>query len=426
MKLLKAICIVCICALLASCNSVPDNTASSSSKSESTEISSSESSKSSSSCGENTEKIIVEGSYLEHLYKKDIKSINCHNATAAAILNDGSAVFWGSNVYGGIGNGSIDLDLPHGEKAMPTPPYRFCFGEPVVAAGSQVCSYALTESGTLYMWGMNNTYRAGLEGDPILVPTKITSVTDIKQVSTSTEFTLALKGDGTVYHTGTRMELFKNSHDYDWRSLESEQDKTFTKMSLDFKCKKIDTSGLSYVFLSDKGDVYIQGILFADINAENPDLVFKAPTKIDFPEKIVDIAALAINVVALSETGNVYVFGCPGAGASDKKIDICISDLIYQKNLENIKGISGNCFTVGALSENGEIYVWGIDEHGVIKESNVNLQRGQLEIVPEPVKLDYQNIIQFCIGIYDGTAISENGDVYIWGSNSIGQIIEFE
>ena len=39
-------------------------------------------------------------SYIEHLYGKDVKSINCYNGTGAAILNDGSAVLWGTNVYG--------------------------------------------------------------------------------------------------------------------------------------------------------------------------------------------------------------------------------------------------------------------------------------------------------------------------------------
>ena len=97
MKLLKAICIVCICALLVSCNSTPDNVSSASSNSKNSEISSSES--------ESTVQTVIESSYLEHLYKKDIKSINCYYGTGAAVLNDGSAVFWGTNVYGGIGNG---------------------------------------------------------------------------------------------------------------------------------------------------------------------------------------------------------------------------------------------------------------------------------------------------------------------------------
>ena len=419
MKLLKIICIVCICALLASCNSASDNVSSISSSPEGSEAPSSES--------ESTVQTTVESSYLEHLYKKDIKSINCYYGTGAAVLNDGSAVFWGTNVYGGIGNGEIDNDIPEGEKATPVPPYRHCFPEPVVDAGSVVSSYALTESGDLYTWGMHvGAPETGQEDNPVSIPTKVAGLSNIKQVSMAPSFTLALKEDGSVYHAGTRMDSVESYHEFNQELDDSKVNKAFTKLPLDFKCKKVDTSILSYVFLSDEGEVYIQGILLSDLYAKIPDLVFKDVTKIDFPEKIVDVAALTFNVVALSENGNLYMFGYPYTGVSNEETDSYISEMIYKKDLENIKSISGSLDVVGALSEDGEIYVWGIDTEGLIHESNIDSQNGKFEIVSEPTKLGYRNITQFCIGRCDGTAISENGDVYIWGSNSIGQIIEFE
>ena len=375
---------------------------------------------------ETPEQAEAECPYIEHLYKKDIKSINCYNGTGVAILNDGSIALWGTNVYGGIGNGDIDNDIPEGKTATPVSPYRLCFDEPIKDAGSVISSYALTESGTLYTWGLNNTYEAGLGGKPVLTPTKIEEIDGVKQVSTSTSFTLAIKEDGTVYHAGIKMELFESAHDYDWYGSESEQDKVFTKLPLDFKCEKICTSGMSYVFLSDDGSVYIQGILLTDINMEKPDLVFNTPAKIDFPEKIVDVAALAFNVVAVSETGGVYVFGSPGLGLSDAETDARISDLIYKKDLENIKSVDGRHFVAGALSESGEIYVWGIDTKGIINEENAGLPQGRLDIVSKPTKLEYQNIAQICIGNSNGTAVSKDGEMYIWGDNSIGQIIKFE
>ena len=120
------------------------------------------------------------------------------------------------------------------------------------------------------------------------------------------------------------------------------------------------------------------------------------------------------------------MFGYPYTGVSNEETDSYISEMIYKKDLENIKSISGSLDVVGALSEDGEIYVWGIDTEGLIHESNIDSQNGKFEIVSEPTKLDYRNITQFCIGRCDGTAISDNGDIYMWGSNSIGQIIEFE
>ena len=419
MKLLKIICIVCICALLASCNSASDNVSSISSSPEGSEAPSSES--------KSTVQPAVTSSYVDHLYKKDIKSINCYYGTGAAVLNDGSAVFWGTNVYGGIGNGEIDNDIPEGEKATPVPQYRHCFPEPVVDAGSVVSSYALTESGDLYTWGMHvGAPETGQEDNPVSIPTKVAGLSNIKQVSMAPSFTLALKEDGSVYHAGTRMDSVESYHEFNQELDDSKVNKAFTKLPLDFKCKKVDTSILSYVFLSDEGEVYIQGILLSDLYAKIPDLVFKDVTKIDFPEKIVDVAALTFNVVALSENGNLYMFGYPYTVVSNEETDSYISDMIYKKDLENIKSISGSLDVVGALSEDGEIYVWGIDTEGLIHESNIDSQNGKFEIVSEPTKLGYRNITQFCIGRCDGTAISENGDVYIWGSNSIGQIIEFE
>ena len=419
MKLLKIICIVCICALLASCNSVSDNVSSISSSPEGSETPSSES--------ESTVQPAVTSSYVDHLYKKDIKSINCYYGTGVAVLNDGSAVFWGTNVYGGIGNGEVDNNIPEGEKATPVPPYRHCFPEPVVDAGSVVSSYALTESGDLYTWGMHVGAPETGQGDsPISIPTKVAGLSNIKQVSMAPSFTLALKEDGSVYHAGSKMELVGSYEEFERGLDESKKDNFFTELPLDFKCKKVDTSCFSYVFLSDEGEVYIQGILLSDLYAKIPDLVFKDVTKIDFPEKIVDVAALTFNVVALSENGSLYMFGYPYTGISNEETDSYISEMIYKKDLENIKSINGSLDVVGALSEDGEIYVWGIDTDGLIKETNVGLPNGQFEIISEPTKLDYRNITQFCIGRCDGTAISENGDIYIWGSNDIGQIIEFE
>ena len=260
MKLLKIICIVCICALLASCNSASDNVSSISSSPEGSEATSSES--------ESTVQTVIESSYLEHLYKKDIKSINCYYGTGAAVLNDGSAVFWGTNVYGGIGNGEVDNDIPEGKKATPVPPYRHCFPEPVVDAGSVVSSYALTESGDLYTWGMHVGAPETGQGDsPVSIPTKVAGLSNIKQVSMAPSFTLALKEDGSVYHAGSKMELVKSYNEFEGGLDESKKDKFFTELPLDFKCKKVDTSILSYVFLSDEGEVYIQGILLSDLYA---------------------------------------------------------------------------------------------------------------------------------------------------------------
>ena len=204
MKNLKVLLIVFTCVILVSCNHVSNQTIHSNPGNENDNSIISTDNK------ETTEQSIIQSFNVDNLYEKDIKSLNCYNGTCVAILNDDTIALWGSNVYGGIGNGEIDEN----EKAEAVLPYAHCFNETIIDAGSKISSYALTESGILYAWGLNNTYETGLEGKPVLKPTQINNVLDIKQVSMSTSFMLALKEDGSVYHTGVKIEQFKDSNDY--------------------------------------------------------------------------------------------------------------------------------------------------------------------------------------------------------------------
>lgn len=342
--------------------------------------------------------------------------INCYNGTVCAIKSDGSLTMWGSNVFGGIGNGEIDND----DKVEPVAPYTHSFNESIIDAGSMVSSYALTKSGTLYVWGTNNSYECGTEAKSIMLPQQISSINGIKQFAMSTAFSLALIQDGTVYHAGARVHEFIDSEDYEWNYEDAEKNKAFTKLPLDFACENIYASVCSYVFLSDTSDVYIQGVLLGDPFRNTQDIHFDKPTKIDFPEKIRDVAALATNVVAVSDTGNVYVFGRPNSGLSNDKTDTMITELIYKKQISGIIDVDGNNYSVMALSKNGDCYAWGMNMYGLINESESG---SEYELVPEPTKLPYADIKQISMGVSNGTALDSSGIMFIWGDNSIGQIM---
>lgn len=354
----------------------------------------------------------------------NIKSLNCYNGTATAILTDGTLVLWGSNVYGSIGNGEIDTDMP----ATAVAPYMHDFGDTVIQSGVLVSSYALTSSGNLYTWGLNHISEAGHADMPVLTPTKIPEISNIQQVAMSSFFTLALKNNGTVFHTGLKIEQFENALEFSRYNEQSDINTYFTELPLDFICKKIDCSGLAYLFLTDDGEVFIQGILMGDNYGTVEDLVFQMPTKIDFPETIVDIAALNTNVVAISETGKVFVYGMPYSGLSSDETDVFISDKIYQKQLADIVVVDGTGDVVAALSSDGNVYAWGGDIYGTINniDSTSVSPNEKFEIISQPIQLNMNNIKEVVLGFSNGTAISQDGDIYMWGSNDIGQIIDLQ
>ena len=367
--------------------------------------------------------IISSGFVNEPLESSDILSLSCYNGTATAILKDGSIVLWGSNVFAGIGNGEIDVGNP----GTPVNPYRHDFGRPILETGSMTSSYALTFDGELYMWGENLYNETGIEYAPILTPTKIELDFTVAQVSIMPAFTLLLTDMGEVYHAGFPIETLDRFDDYEHNNENvSKVNKQFKKLELDFLCQKIDSSVTSYVFLTLEGEVYIQGVLMGDVHREADDLVFNSPTLIDFPERIVDIAALATNTVAVSESGSVYVFGRPNAGLSDESVDELIDEFIYKKELDfPVESVQGTESIAVIVGKNGMAYSWGVDWDGLIEGSAESENNANYNIISTPVNLGYTNVSNIVIGVYTGAVITGDGDVKMWGNNLIGQVLEF-
>lgn len=356
----------------------------------------------------------------------DIEKLFCEGGTPTAIMKNGDLILWGGNVFYGIGNGTGG----GGDDVHPFPPTRHRFPAPVVDAFSSVVSYAITENGDLYGWGLNYLNQLGQDGENILTPQKIDLGFQVKQVISPGPFSIYLSTDGHVYCTGLDITGYQSLDEYD-RSLGREDADSFEtdlrRLELPFRCQRLAASALIHVFLSEDGEVYYQGLLLGDHSYTTPSFHHETPEKIIFPEKIVDIAVTDFNVIALSESGKVYVYGHPLSGISDANTDIQITEDLYQKRLENIIAISSGEFTAMAISQEGRAYCWGLDMRGLVDEKN---QTGDpptgFELIPEPRDMGYTDVVFGAMGNYNGTILCKDGTAYIWGDNTIGQFIEFK
>ncbi|MDR2654869.1 MAG: hypothetical protein LBC56_02180 [Oscillospiraceae bacterium] len=374
----------------------------------------------------------LESAYIDLTKTTGIKYIDVGGSTICTILDDGSIVLWGTNYNGTVGNGKKYEYIQDDGKMVPnsSPPFRNAFSSKIVDVASDICSYALSENGELYMWGFNYHSTIPLPFDYMLYPQKIKDVQNVKSVALSTGLCLILDDSGNVYHTGIMIEKFKSPYEYfsafDFGELEVHE--KFTKIYLDFKCANIYASPIAYIFLSTEGEVYIQGMIDCSKASGEDNFYFAEPSKLDFPEKITDVAASAFGIMALSETGGVYIYGTSDEGLINETLDTKISENIYKKNLDKVKQISANGDNpFAALTENGEVYVWGRDSHGISEypsETYVLLDEGKM--ISVPVKLDLKNIAQISISEFVGTAIDADGNVFIWGDNSTNEHIEFK
>jgi alpha-tubulin suppressor-like RCC1 family protein len=139
--------------------------------------------------------------------------------------------------------------------------------------------------------------------------------------------------------------------------------------------------------------------------------------KFNFSEKIVQISAGYGHAIALTEQGNVWVWGLNNHGQLG--VDGGRGNKTIPTKLElSEKIISVACggWFSGALSQSGELYLWGDNEDG-------QLGRGKDDSDPRsPQKITFsEKIVSFSCGGYHVLALTEKGNLFSWGRNDFGQ-----
>ena len=82
--------------------------------------------------------------------------------------------------------------------------------------------------------------------------------------------------------------------------------------------------------------------------------------------------------------------------------------------MKHVKQVSLGGDHSAAITENGDLYLWGNNGYGQLGD-------GSTERSLEPKKV-MEHMKQVSLGKYHSAAISENGDLYLWGNNEYGQL----
>jgi alpha-tubulin suppressor-like RCC1 family protein len=173
------------------------------------------------------------------------------------------------------------------------------------------------------------------------------------------------------------------------------------------------------------GAVYIWGWnrqgLLANGSTENS----MVPQKLDIPSNVIDISSYDTHVIALCENGKVYSWGSNYFGelGDGSKIEFSpTGDLIENNRLfpkeVSIKGkiidIAAARGASYALTEDGKLYAWGANDVGQlgVGDKDIRYSSTPMEVCIEG------NIKEIAIGAFHAYALLENGDLYGWGYNS--------
>ena len=308
-----------------------------------------------------------------------------HNDTSGLVTNNGDVYIWGLDFC------HIKYQQNHGDIAIPMiiPRVRFqnnnvitsklnTIEDKIVSLSIGKYDYGvITENGRLYMWGNNNFGNIGdgtrkTKYTPTLLPPSAFNNEKIIAVSLG------------YYYSGC---ITEHGHIYMWgRNFYGQL-------------------GLGYY-----EDRY------------EPTLV---PPSYFNNEKVIALSLGSSHCGAITESGQLYMWGY-------NPLNDLIDDVTMQQNTplliplsyfndEKISIISlGDSFS-GIVTKSGKIYMWGDNFNGQVGDGS-DIDQISSPVLIDPSYFNNEKIILLCLGGRHSGAITESGKLYMWGSNTDGQL----
>ena len=168
-------------------------------------------------------------------------------------------------------------------------------------------------------------------------------------------------------------------------------------------------------YLDDEGKIWVWGDNTFNQVSSAEKMLYNAPTVITADTKFTAVSAGGYHTLALDENGNVWSwgdnsFGQLGRSSEENTFGMILSEIKF-------KAISAGGTHSLAIDTDGNIWAWGNAQNGRCGAGE------NTENISEPVQItentSYQKI---SAGGMHSLALDENGAVWVWGNNVLGQL----
>ena len=410
---------------------------------------------------------------IEDLNDINIKQISCGSEHTLVLTSDGMVYGWGRNSYGQIG---CKIEL--GKKisvimkieSLPKIETIHC---------SYNQSFALTDNGMVYSWGLNDWCYLGhqlKQNECVFNPKLIINLTNITSICSSGGNTYFFSNESEIYFCGKYydgnnekcfqllpkviefpedIKLLVTNKLFE-RSIHSISN--FKKLKVigilvinnnvyKLNCNKIEITNfkslqefyaksyqLTYGTIDINNDLIDETIAetiterYIETNAPITNEVLKKYTICNdsnlnnFSIKYIHVFDdnNGFNVLFVSMDDNVYGFGSNqwgvcGLGHNKNVKDPQIIPKLCDKNIQQF--YNGLGFVLG-LTSNNELYGWGRNDRLQLGRKTLNKENNK----PININIKNQIIKQISCGSHHTLVLTDDGMVYGWGDNSYGQI----
>ncbi|XP_020295029.1 RCC1 and BTB domain-containing protein 1-like isoform X2 [Pseudomyrmex gracilis] len=206
------------------------------------------------------------------------------------------------------------------------------------------------------------------------------------------------------------------------------------------KIKKLIYLNSPAVFvLTEKGQIYSWGSNQYNLGLEDQQAygTTRLPSLITSlkKERIIDIAASVYHAVALTESGKIYLWGVlvyyiynnHQAIVSSSK-NVKVPQLVWNDMSEQIKYICcGYNFTIAVTNKgvygvgDNSNYQLGINDNSLLISKDTSV-RFKLIFCNEKLEAIHNDVVKVVCGLHHVMALDNEGNLYVWGSNTRGQL----
>ncbi|SNB45002.1 hypothetical protein [Geobacter sp. DSM 9736] len=352
----------------------------------------------------------------------------------AAAVKDGTVYSWGYNANGQLGAGGTSGNTRYlvdpVTVASNVPPLEGVTD--VAVGGSHTLAFRNVSGATMWAWG-NNGYGQVGTGDTNVQTSAMTvkreggaELISVKGVAAGTDFSLAVRWDGTVWSWGSN-----NYGQLGDSGSERALAKPINGLS---GIQQVAAGSYHGLALTADGKVFGWGrndYGQLGVGSTGSPATETAPVAIAFPDgiEIIAIAAGGLNSYAIDSTNRVWAWGYNQFGQVGKPK---LEDQERQPTPQRVPGLPGivqisagldHCLALGA---DGTVWGWGYNGYGQI---------GRAEVPSVPDDKDYPTP-QLITGI-EGAVVKIRAvghyslaftadSVWAWGSNAQGQLAQGE
>lgn len=338
----------------------------------------------------------------------DAVSIATSGPSTAAFFfvlrSDGSALAWGDNRFGQLGNGTpVSRAMPKRVAGLT--------GIKQVAA-RDLSLLAVKQDGSVWGWGANDFGQTGDQTivSPRAIPVQAIGLTQAVAAAPGANHSLVLRQDGTVVSWGLN-ELAVLGYATGQLSLVPQ---TIPGLA---NIVKVTAALRHSLAVRNDGSLWVWGTgLYGEIGDGTAQTGRQSPIQVPGLTGVVDAAVGDDSSLALTSDGNVWAWGSNtynqlGDGTTNDRLSP-----VQVPGLSGITAVSINFHAGLALKNDGTVWTWGTLHGGGMGDGTTSAKP-----LPVPVS-GLSGIVAISAGAWHCLALKNDGTVWSWGQNNYGQV----